>query len=292
MSKISKTDLDKQIMQGIDSLYDELKNGCVESLTNYLTSASRLRYSPNNTILIYLQCPHASLLKTYRKWQELGYQVRKGEKSIKVFQPRPFTETVERDGEEEERTKVYFRLLDLFDISQVDKVREDAVDLSAYIVPMDVAPTDEEFIQLYNEMKTVMNKASIEVTEKPVLLGRPSVEGVSFGGRVEIKYASSRNMYLALGHEWAHEILHQGSENKAYSRNYKECQAEAAAYVVCGALGVSNPMSKDYILGWGNTAEDFKANLDMVLKAANVMLKSIYTHRGIVEETESTESAA
>jgi hypothetical protein len=50
-------------------------------------------------------------------------------------------------------------------------------------------------------------------------------------------------------------------------------------------------MSKDYILGWGNTTEDFKANLDMVIKASNVMLEAIYKYRG-VSETNNAENVA
>lgn len=290
-SSITKTDLDKQIKQGIENLYEELKQGRVEQLTDYLTSATRLRYSPNNLMLIYLQCPHASLLKTYDRWKKLGYQVRRDSKSIKILQPKPFTKTVDKNGEEEEVVIPRYRYLDLFDISQVDKVREAAVDLSAYGALQNIEPADEHYMSYYDEMKTIMQQGNISVTELPLLLNKPGVEGVSYGGRVEIKYATSQDMYIALGHEWAHEILHQGSENEAYSTNYKECQAEATAYIVCGALGVYSSMSKDYILGWGNTTEDFKANLDMVIKASNVMLEAIYKYRG-VSETNNAENVA
>jgi hypothetical protein len=56
-------------------------------------------YSFANCWLIYSQCPHATLIAGYRKWQELGRQVKKGEKSIAIFAPLIRKEKVEITNE-------------------------------------------------------------------------------------------------------------------------------------------------------------------------------------------------
>jgi antirestriction protein ArdC len=52
--------------------------------------ASFHRYSPANTLLILAQAPDATRVASYRTWQQLGRQVRKGETGIQVFHPKPY----------------------------------------------------------------------------------------------------------------------------------------------------------------------------------------------------------
>jgi hypothetical protein len=52
----------------------------------YLRFVAAFRaYSVNNLLLIAAQCPHATRVAGYRKWQELSRQVRKGERAIKIL---------------------------------------------------------------------------------------------------------------------------------------------------------------------------------------------------------------
>ena len=56
-------------------------------------------YSFNNVLLIYLQRPDASLVAGYKRWQELGRQVRKGEASIAIL--APIVQRAKAEGERE-----------------------------------------------------------------------------------------------------------------------------------------------------------------------------------------------
>src|SRR4051812_18496015 len=59
-----------------------------EGWLQYLDFASKFRqYSFNNTMLILIQCPNATRVASYKKWTELGRQVRKGEKGLQIFAP-------------------------------------------------------------------------------------------------------------------------------------------------------------------------------------------------------------
>ena len=83
----------REIAEGIE--------GKIQSLfasgqyADYLRTAAKFHgYSLNNTILIYAQCPGASRVAGYRLWQQLGRQVKKGEKGIEILAPSSFTRTI------------------------------------------------------------------------------------------------------------------------------------------------------------------------------------------------------
>lgn len=300
MSKNSNKvkELEKVANEGIEKLYNELKEGKTENLENYFRAAGKLRYSPFNLYLIFTYCPNATCVKTFVAWNKLGYRVNKGEKGIPILQPKPYkykkNKKIFNDfGEEEEKevevSHLYFKVLHLYDISQVTKVDPNAPDVEPNIVIQDneLQQMEGDFTALYQQIKEVIIDMGISVLEMPVIKGNLSIEGASFGGKIQIKKASSGNMLTALLHEWAHEILHHGSENKKYSTQEKECHAEATAYIVANALNVYSPFSKDYILGWGNTVDDFKKNLDIILKAVNKILIAIesYNNPEVILET-------
>jgi len=85
--------------QGVQNLLSEMQQGKSERLEKYLAFVSRFhRYSLNNQLLIWMQCPNATQVAGYRTWQEMGYQVRRGEKGIRIQAPRPFTSRNENSG--------------------------------------------------------------------------------------------------------------------------------------------------------------------------------------------------
>jgi hypothetical protein len=73
------------------------------------------RYSPNNCMLIAMQRPDATRVAGFRKWQELGRQVRKGERAIRILAPHTGTRIDSETGEE---TFVYFRAVPVFDVAR------------------------------------------------------------------------------------------------------------------------------------------------------------------------------
>lgn len=91
--------------------------------------ASFRTYSLHNQILIAHQRPDATRVAGFRRWQELGYAVRKGERGIRIWAPCPPSkkriEAWRRNGSmPEEEPKTYFRMVAVFDRSQVEE-RED-----------------------------------------------------------------------------------------------------------------------------------------------------------------------
>src|SRR5690625_4915918 len=73
-------------------------------------------YSFFNSLLILSQLPTATLVSGYRKWKEMGRQVRKGERGIRILAPM-----LRKDPDDEERKVLTgFREVSVFDVSQTD----------------------------------------------------------------------------------------------------------------------------------------------------------------------------
>jgi len=111
-----------------------------EKYADYLRTMSRFhRYSLNNTMLIHMQKPDATLVAGYNKWeQKFNRHVKRGEKGIKIIAPTPFKKKIEqekldpdtklpmrdRDGniimEEKDVTIPMFKPVVVFDVSQTE----------------------------------------------------------------------------------------------------------------------------------------------------------------------------
>ena len=74
-----------------------LDSGAFKEYLRFL--AAFHRYSPNNSLLIFLQRPDATRVAGYKRWRELGRQVRRGEEGLRIFAPR--FRKIRRDEREE-----------------------------------------------------------------------------------------------------------------------------------------------------------------------------------------------
>ncbi len=88
-------ELHEQMQRGVGALLN------ADTWKGYLRlMQTAYRYSPQNSLLIFLQKPEAQLVHGYRAWQRLGRQVRKGERAIQVL--APLTYRVKDDQGEEQ----------------------------------------------------------------------------------------------------------------------------------------------------------------------------------------------
>ncbi len=279
---MEKKDTNKVINQAVTNLFEEIKAGKSDRLLKYLEFCSKFHnYSMGNTFLILMQCKHASKVAGYKQLQELGYQVNKGEKAIKILAPNSYT-YIEEDGKaifytqmsakqrankEEHKSGITFKAVSVFDISQCTKFTDnnDTVEHYFYAVGND-------FKDSYFHLKGIIEASNIKVIETDTGVA----EGISFGGKIHIKKELEfNNKVLTILHEWAHELLHAGSENKTFSRPVKECQAEATSFIVSQFLGLKNPFSSDYILNWVESSEELKNQLTTILEASNQIIEKI-----------------
>jgi hypothetical protein len=274
----------KIIKEGIDKLREELKEGKSERLKEYLKIISSFRnYSFYNTILIFIQMKDARIVAGFRKWNELGYKIKKGSNAIRILAPRIYKYYIEkgipiyiknnndvpRDKEIEEG--IYYFGVNVFDISQTEKTENAKVIIEDYFYNI-----GNDFKDKYLDLVNVIRGKGIIVKEEELING---AQGYATKERkITIKKSNDyNNKLLTLIHEWAHIIIHIEGKREYFEFDIKdkEVQAESISYIIGNYYGLKNPFASDYILHWGRSREALKYNLKYIVEASKEMIKEI-----------------
>lgn len=255
-------DLKKLTNESLKELAELLEQGHSERLISLLKTMARFhRYSLHNVCLIVAQRPTATRVAGFHTWRTLGRFVRKGEKGIAIL--APIVARRRDDTEEDEsRTVVGFRTAYVFDVAQTEgaplphasEVQGDPGDATA-------------------RLKAAIAASGIIVEYASDLGG---ALGVSSGGRVQVLTGlCAAAEFAVLSHEYAHELLHRGSD-RPESRNTRELEAEAVAFVVGQAVGLEvADASRDYIHLYRGDSAMLSASLDRISRTASSILQAI-----------------
>jgi antirestriction protein ArdC len=216
-----------------------------QAWTGYLRVQSRFyRYSPNNCFLIWAQRPEASRVAGYRRWQELGRHVRKGERGIMILAPCKY-KTENGEGEEELVVKG-FRAAYVFDIEQTDG--EPLAEIPISRLSGDAPAVMDSLTEYARGLKYSVDFADF---------AEPNKNGqTDFAGyRITLRQAlSPAQTVKTMAHELAHILLNHIS---CKSRSVAELEAESVAFVVCDALGIdASEYSFAYVASWSNGSDD------------------------------------
>ena len=284
--------------QRVQELTDKLEQGLQDlfnsdSYCNYLRTMSKFHnYSFNNTLLIAMQKPDATLVAGYKAWQKnFERHVNKGEKAIRILAPAPYKIKEERDKidpvtqellldkdgnpqkEEVEITIPAFRAVSVFDLSQTDG--KPIPELTAKELLSDV--------EGYQDMIRAVEAIS------PVPIELEEIAGDSKGyydreaKRIAVQENMSESQTLkTMIHEVAHSKLHskevEQDEQMRKDRNTKEVEAESIAYTVCQHFGVdTSDYSFGYIAGWssGRDTKELRASMDTIRRTASELITGI-----------------
>lgn len=213
-------------------------------------------YSPLNILHIVSQCPDATHVAGYRTWRnELGYQVRKGEKGLVILAPRTRKERSEdpRTGEEREERRVYFCATHVFDRSQVDPIPGEAKPLEPPVSPQPVGGDSHRQLiapleQLARELGYAVERRQLPKTQGGFCDSNRKLICVRSGqrGNAEVR---------VLVHEVAHAL---GIGYEEFGRERAEQIVECVTYMVCAQAGLDvEAASVPYIAGWA--ADDDQA---------------------------------
>lgn len=254
-------------------------NGKVASLTSsedwiaYLNFAQAFRrYSFSNQMLILSQLPDATRVAGFRKWQEFGRQVRKGEKSIKIFgySSRKVTRVDPSTGQEEEGRVPTFPILHVFDVSQTDGDAlpeggecqlPDSDEHAATLAQLEAWLASEGWTVESEELREGLEGYTTHTGKRIALNGKLGIDG----------------RLAVLIHEAAHALLHEDNGSYVAHRGLCETEAESVAYVLAGLIGLSlDASSVHYIAGWSDSKpEVLQAAAQNVLKAVNAIAAGI-----------------
>lgn len=222
-------------------------------------------YSLHNQLLIADQRPQATYVAGFRRWLKLGYAVRKGEHGIRIWAPCPpsakkVREWREAGADPDARPRTYFRLLAVFDRSQVDPLPEfpgGPVDLEPPVEPVG----GDGLARLFEPLAAVGSSLGYTVTVE-------SIPGSARGfcnrrtRRIavdEIAKDFSANAQVAVEiHELAHALVgcERREEDPKLSYDEEEVVVECVAYSVCSTVGLDTAGSSvPYITSWSKGGE-------------------------------------
>jgi antirestriction protein ArdC len=239
-----------------------------EGWTRYLESRSRFHsYSFGNVMLIGWQRPDASLVAGYRRWQELGRQVRKGEGGITIL--APMVRKQDRgDGAEPDRVVTGFRAVSVFDVAQTDgePVPEPPVRLLTGDGPegLEVALTAHADAEGLDVVTGPMAGAANGDIDR-------ASHTITVGDHLE-PAARCKTLAHELGH-W-HDL---GPGAVVSDRAGAEIVAESVAFVVGQAAGFdTSDYSAGYVLTWaGGNVEVLKAAAESIDRASRPILAAL-----------------
>ena len=289
----------KEITDGIEQGIKELFQS--DRYRQYLSVMSRFhRYSVNNTMLIYLQRPEATLVAGFQKWKnQFGRHVKQGERGITIIAPTPFKKKIE-EVKLDPDTKA--PLLDP-DGQQIVEEKEISIPMFKPVRVFDVAQTDGKPLPHLASALT----GSVEQYEVFVeALRRSAPVPISFAAiasntdgyfspsdqSITIREGMSEVQTIcAMVHEIAHSKLHnyekqqaeaapekEGAEVIKKDRNTEEVEAESISYAVCQYYGIqTGENSFGYIATWsqGKELKELRASLETINKSANGLITDV-----------------
>ena len=300
------------IEQGIKELFES------EKYMRYLSVMSRFhRYSVNNTMLIYMQKPDATLVAGYNKWKnQFERHVKRGEHGITIIAPTPFKKKIEEQKldpdtkapmldaegkvimEEREVEIPMFRPVKVFDVSQTDgkPLPELASSLSGSVQNYEIF------------MEALRRSAPVPLSVEPMATNMdgyfsPDRQSIAIReGMSEVQTVS------AAVHEIAHSKLHNYAKAqeeaaragdkeppKKKDRNTEEVEAESISYAVCQYYGIqTGENSFGYIANWsqGKELPELRASLETINKAAGELIADIDRHYKVICRERGIDLAA
>lgn len=285
--------------QKVKEITDKLEAGLKElfeseKYKSYLSTMSKFHnYSFNNTLLIAMQKPEATLVAGYQAWQKnFERHVNKGEKAIRILAPAPYKIKEERDKldpvtgemmfdengmpqkEETEVTIPAFRAVSVFDVSQTDGKPIPELEVNELLSTVEGY---EDFVQ-----------ALMNISPVPIAFEDTPGDSKGYFSTAEKRIAVQENMsesqtLKTMVHEVAHSRLHDKEVNQSMDipvkdRNTKEVEAESVAFTVCQHFGIdTSDYSFGYIAGWssGRNMKELKSSLDTIRKTASELITGI-----------------
>ena len=282
----------------IKAITDKLEAGIAalfqsETYKAYLSTMSKFHnYSLNNTLLIAMQKPDATLVAGYKAWQKQHQRhVRKGEKGIQIIAPSPYKAKKEREvldpatgrpkldaqgkpvKETVEVEYPAFRVATVFDVSQTEGKELPSLGVD------ELSGRVDGYSRLLTSLKDIC----------PVPIGFEQIESGAKGyyhtaeQRIALQEGMSEMQTVkTLIHEMAHQKLHSHEKEKPREERLtarsKEVEAESVAYTVCQHFGIdTSDYSFGYIAGWssGKETAELKESLGKIRDAASELITGI-----------------
>jgi DNA repair protein RadC len=311
----------QKLEQGIRDFFDG------EKYRTYLRTMTRFhRYSVNNTMLIAMQKPEATLVAGFNKWQEqFGRSVKKGEHGIRIIAPAPVkamkskerldpvTGKSLRDAQgkpltEEVEVKLpTYRVVSVFDVSQTE----------GKPLPQLASPLHGDVNRFESLLEALRRTSPVPIVMEKMQEGMDGYFNPQ-QNRIALREGMSQAQTVSAAvHEIAHALLHNrepsnpmmdngtaipvvagspdaGSVESAGKRDRKteEVQAESVSYAVCTHYGIpTEENSFGYIAGWssGRDIPELKASLEVITRTVSGLIEDVDRHLAAIQRVSEVE---
>ena len=249
------------------------------------------RYSFQNMLLVLSQCPEATAVCSFKAWVERGRASVKGSKSLRIYAPMTLREK-DRDGnvrkteDGKDRTRVGFRMIPVFDVSQTAPLWQDPCQGPMFITPSVGKPSIVK--QLQGKAPEDMWDAVAEQIENLGYTIERGATGSAMG------YTNPKNKTVrvsdgvseaqaakTLAHELAHILADHVSDLAAYREHRGEAEtvAESVAYMISAYYGMDSvAYSAPYIGTWADKdPEKVMATVQATGKQVLLMFRKFVT---------------
>ncbi|WP_190824778.1 ArdC-like ssDNA-binding domain-containing protein [Saccharopolyspora pogona] len=278
-----------------------------EDWKRWLDVAARFHtYSPNNQLLIALQKPDATQIAGYNAWQDLGRQVRKGEKGITILAPvtaivgwrlksgevveseKPVRKTDVPPGAVPVRKMVGAKSVKVFDVAQTD-----GEPLPQRPIPDPVSLDGPAPEGMREGLAAIVAEHGFTLTSQPSRLGEDGYTDFASRNINITPGQSDAQAALTLAHEVGHMLMHDPTtrdpDEPGHHRGIGEVEAESVAYLIAGHFGYdTRDNSFPYVAGWAgqrNPTEVVRSTAEKVVRTAGDIIERIQpTADGQVDE--------
>ena len=295
--RVSREERMSQIQEKLEAGVREIFDS--EKYKDYISTMAKFpHYSINNCILIVSQCPEASHVCGYKKWQtDFNRVVNRNEHGIMIIAPMTYKADVEEAVFDSENHPV----LDSNGKQVTETVtREFQGFRPAYV--FDVSQTSGDPLptlatMLSGGVEDFENMKDILIAISPVPISFEKITGGANGyfspatQSIVVKEGMSELQTIkTMIHEIAHATLGHGGKDDKWDRETKEVQAESVAYWVTQMVGLdTTDYSFGNISGWSKDREvtELKENLDLIKTTADKISADL--ERELSKSIEQTE---
>lgn len=293
-------ELKKEMQQKVIDLAENFKHK-PEDIAEYLKFSSQFyNYSSRNSMLIYQQNQGARYCNSYKAYQDMGYQVNRGEHGMKILVPTvktylhigddlvPLSKATAEQKKAykahqiQSEQKLYFKIGTVFDITQTNCPKED------YPKYLDLGYSSERHAEICDTIKSFcekeLNCSVYENDFKSVNLRgyyNPSDNSISLSGMFD-----DTTKLSILTHEAGHAMLHNENEMQQAKRpeSQVEFEADATSVMLQSYFGIDIPQSrlnhmsacyKEMLANKDITSKDISASLERSHKAFKKVIDNV-----------------
>ena len=218
-------------------------------------------YSLTNQLLIAMQRPTAVRVAGFRKWLQLGYCVRKGEKAIRIWAPCPpsakkIQAWKDAGAKRDDRPRTFFRLTSVFAEDQVQELPPPAVPqpISCPIRQLE----GDDLAECLPALEQLGNEIGSSISVEPIA-GGASGYYVPATKQIVIDANMAINQQVSVAcHELAHALVRADRQDGDPEIDYasEELVVESVAFTVMRSLGIdADSASIPYVAAWAESAD-------------------------------------